>query len=64
NETCSTYICNSGGIIEQIGTICNTSVIPTSVNGGWTDWQNPIPVVCSATWYVCFYFLNIFIITV
>ncbi|CAF4419408.1 unnamed protein product, partial [Rotaria sp. Silwood2] len=29
NETCSTYICNSGGVIQMIGTICNTSVIPT-----------------------------------
>ncbi|CAF3598517.1 unnamed protein product, partial [Rotaria sp. Silwood2] len=55
NETCSTYICNSGGVIQMIGTICNTSVIPTPINGGWTDWQNPTPIVCSATWYAFFF---------
>ncbi|CAF1679281.1 unnamed protein product [Rotaria magnacalcarata] len=49
NDSCSTYICNYGGTIDTIATICNTSVIPTPVNGGWTDWQNPTPVVCSAT---------------
>ncbi|CAF4070391.1 unnamed protein product [Rotaria sp. Silwood2] len=55
NETCSTYICNFGGVIQTIGTICNTSVIPTPINGGWTDWQNPTPIVCSATWYAFFF---------
>ncbi|UJR31957.1 hypothetical protein I4U23_019430 [Adineta vaga] len=49
NGTCATYICNPGGVITQIGTICNTSVLPTPVNGGWSDWEDSIPIVCSAT---------------
>jgi len=28
------------------------------VNGGWSAWQDPTPIVCSATWYVLFQFIH------
>ncbi|CAF1064997.1 unnamed protein product [Adineta steineri] len=49
NGTCATYSCTTGGVINQIGTICNTSVLPTPVNGGWSAWVDSSPIVCSAT---------------
>ncbi|CAF0913672.1 unnamed protein product [Adineta ricciae] len=49
NGTCATYICNPGGVITQIGTICNTNVLPTPTNGDWSAWTDPAVVVCSAT---------------
>lgn len=49
NGSCTSYICNRGGIIQALGTICNISVIPPQTNGNWSDWQDPSPIVCSAT---------------
>jgi len=49
NETCSTYICNTGGIITKTRTICNVSFIPTPVHGGWSNWTDPNPIACPVT---------------